>query len=530
MPTLQDFNYIPSKTGLAFHESDAFVKLVFGPYGSGKTCMIMNDAKYYCLSQAPASDGVRYVRIGVVRGTYPELVSTTRGSILEVFPKQFGTIRQGGSPLRGVYRFPVGDGPYEYLTNGEPWKPGYGTICNVEFVLQALQSADDAEKIKSANWTFAIINEATSVDYEILTAVMGRVGRYPTEDLGGCSYAGVLIDTNQPPQGHWLLNMAAHPEANWQIFHQPPACFKHKDSVTGNITYEVNPNAENLRNLGAKRKPDDFAEWPKAEQDKFLHDKGMEYYQNQISAWELEMRHDKIDSLFCMLDVPMKDGKPVFPTFNLQTHVADKKIEPIDYKAVICGYDTSGIHPAIVFMQEQHGKWVVLDELYGEGLGMQSFLDEALKPLVAERYVTNDIIVSCDPANAKDSYTGLSPSAHLEERGFKVWLSRSNDPKLRLNAVDKMLNMNNGGLLISPHCRLLIGAMQGGYRFKKLRLVGSVEDAYDPKPEKNTYSHIADALQYASLCIMREGDSFTKDIKPMLRKMQKQRNILRRIM
>ena len=101
MQIVPDFNYIPSPTGLAFHESDAFVKLVDGPFGSGKTCMIMNDAKYYCLSQAPASDGVRYVRIGVVRGTYPELSSTTRNSSLEGFPGQFGTLRAAGSPSVG---------------------------------------------------------------------------------------------------------------------------------------------------------------------------------------------------------------------------------------------------------------------------------------------------------------------------------------------------------------------------------------------------------------------------------------------
>ena len=169
MTAIADFNYVPSPTGVKFHESDAFVKLVDGPFGSGKTCMIMNDAKYYCLSQAPASDGVRYTRIGVVRGTYPELTSTTRNSILEVFPEKFGTVRSAGSPILGHYRFPVGDGPYDYLAEGRPWHEGDGTIADVEFALQALQTAQDAEKIKSANWTFAIINEATSVDYEVFT-------------------------------------------------------------------------------------------------------------------------------------------------------------------------------------------------------------------------------------------------------------------------------------------------------------------------------------------------------------------------
>lgn len=526
---VQDFNYIPTKTGLAFHESDAFVKLVFGPYGSGKTCMIMNDAKFYALSQAPSPDGIRRTRIGVVRGTYPELASTTRGSIMEVFPAQYGTIRQGGAPIHGLYRFPVGDGPYDYIRLGQPWQPGMGTICQVEFVLQALQVADDAEKIKSANWTFAIINEATSVDYEILTAVMGRVGRYPTENMGGCSYAGVLIDSNQPPQGHFLLNMKANPEDNWDIFEQPPAAFKIEDDL-GNVSYEVNHDAENLYNLGAKRKPDDFNEWTEEAQLKFLHDKGMDYYRNQIAAWKLEGRTDKIDSLFCMLDVPMRDGKPVWPMFKYDVHVAKSVIEPVSHSTVIIGYDTSGIHPAAVLFQMIQGHWAIVDEIYGEDMGLEAFVEQALMPLLLSKYIKCNYIVSCDPANAKDAFTGLAPSTHLEQKGLQVFMPKTNDPKTRIRAVDQMLNRSVGGLIVSPHCHLTIKAFQGGYRYKRLRLMGSVSAAYDAKPEKNNHSHIADAIQYGTLYIVREENHIERKATYIVKQLSHRRRILRKVM
>lgn len=526
---IQDFNYIPSPTGLRFHDSDAFVKLIFGPYGSGKTCMIMNDAKFYCLSQAPAPDGVRYTRIGVVRGTYPELASTTRESILEVFPPQFGTIRQGGAPLKGVYRFPVGDGPYDWVQNRRPWQPGDGTFAQVEFILQAVQTADDVEKIKSMNWSFAIINEATSVDYEVVTGVMGRVGRYPSADMGGCTYAGVLIDTNQPPQGHYLLNMKAHPEPNWAIFEQPPAAFKKEDDL-GNIVYEVNPNAENLRNLGAKHKPEDFSEWPVERQESFLREKGMDYYRNQIAAWQLEGRTDKIDSLFCMLDVPTRDGKPVWPMFKYDMHVAKDPIDPIPYSPVIIGYDTSGIHPGAVLIQMIQGKWAILDELYGEGLGLEAFVEQALMPLLLTKYPKCNYIVSCDPANAKDAYTGMAPSTHLEERGFEVYMPKTNDPKTRIRVVDALLNKTAGGLIISPVCNLTIRAFQGGYRYKRLRVSGSVGAAYDAKPEKNEYSHIADAVQYAAMYIAMEDGFGERKATHVIKQLAQRRKILRRVM
>ena len=525
---LADFNYLPSKTGLAYHDSDAKIKLVVGPFGSGKTCMIMNDAKYYCLSQAPAPDGVRYVRIGVVRGSYPELKSTTRNSILEVFPEQFGTVLSGGAPILGHYHFPVGDGPYDYMAEGRPWQEGDGTFVDVEFALQALATKDDVDKIKSANWTFAIINEATSVDFDVLAAVMGRVGRYPTENKGGCTYSGILIDTNQPPQNHFLNRMIKHPQPGWDIFHQPPAAIKNVDAV-GNVTYAINPNAENLRNLGAKKKPDDFNTWTEEEKEAFLVQKGMEYYEEQIKLWKDDGRDDIVDSWFCMLDVPLRDGKPVFDLFNIDVHVSKSPVDPIPYKPVVIGYDTSGIHPACVFVQEQHERWVVIDELYGDGMGMESFLAQALIKLVTERYSTNQLVVSCDPANARDSYTGLSPSQHLQNHGFEVFMPKTNDPKTRINAVDGLLNKRAGGLLVSSHCTVLISAMQGGYRYKRLRLSGSIEDAYDPTPEKNSYSHIADALEYACLCIVR--DNFTmNDVRPVMHRLSKRRAVLRRIM
>lgn len=529
MQVINDFNYVPSPTGIRFHDSDAFVKLIFGPYGSGKTCMIMNDAKFYCLAQTPAADGVRYTRIGVIRGTYPELVSTTRESILEVFPSAFGTIRMGGAPLRGVYRFPVGDGPYDWLIQRAPWQPGFGTLVQVEFILVALQTADDAEKIKSANWSFAIINEATSVDYEVLTAVMGRVGRYPSQDMGGCSYAGLLIDTNQPPQGHYLLHMKEHPEANWDIFEQPPAALKHEDDL-GNIVYEVNEKAENLRNLGAKARPDDFNDWPVEQQEAFLREKGMDYYRNQIAAWQLEGRTDKIDSLFCMMDVPMKDGKPVWPGFKYDIHVAKKDVEPVPFADTIIGYDTSGIHPGAVFIQNNQGRWAIIDELYGDGMGLETFVEQALIPLTLHRYSTCRIVVACDPANAKDAYTGVAPSVHLENKGFEVYMPKTNDPKTRIRVVDQLLNRNTGGLIVSPHCLMTIKAFQGGYRYKRLRVAGSVAAVYDARPEKNDSSHIADALQYAAMYIAREEGFGERKATQLISTLSKRRSILKRIM
>lgn len=526
------FNYIPSPTGVSFHDSDERVKMVTGPYGSGKTCMVMNDALFYALSQAPAPDGVRYTRIGVIRGTYPELQTTTRKAILEVFPRQFGTILEGGQPLRGAYRFPVGDGPYDYLTEGRPWHEGDGTIACVEFILQALDGAGASDKIRSANWSFAIINEATTVEFDVVAAVLGRIGRYPSEDMGGCSYAGLLMDFNQPAPGHWLIDLMEHPEqlsVPTRLWRQPPAASRVEDE-NGHAHYEVNPDAENLRNLGAARKPDDFNSWTLEAQNKFLVEKGMAYYADQINLWLSKGRTDVVDSLFCMKSVPVREGKPVFDTFKVEDHVLKTDLVPVLGHPVIIGCDTSGIHPACVLVQHQGEQWVVLDEIYGEGEGLGSFLEQSLLPLINSRYMRCPVVVSCDPANAKDSYYGLSPTEHFQSHGLTAVTPDTNDPRTRIRAVESMLNKRVGGLVINPGCALLTTAMNGGYHFRKLRLYGTVEDAYDPKPEKNRYSHVADALQYACLYIVREDVEITRESAHLVEALSRRRSTMRNIL
>lgn len=508
-----NFLYRMSKTGKAFHSVDSKVKGVRGPYGSGKTVMLLEDSKYYCMTQRPNKNGVRHSRVGVFRNTYPKLTSTIRNTILHVYPSEYGTVREGGAPIKGLYEWPQND----------------GTLVRVEFVLMALQTVEEAEEnLKSMDLSFAIMNEATDMAYGVFAAVLGRVGRFPSEDEGGCSWAGVLMDTNQPPQGHWYLNLEAHPEHNYSFFVQPAAAFK-KENESGPPTYTVNDEAENLRNLGGKSKPDDFDEWELIQQEAYLIEKGKEYYADQITAWMKDGRTDKIDSLFCMLDVPMKDGKPVFPEFKYELHVAHANIEPLPYTTVVIGYDTSGVHPAAVFYQENGGKWAQVDELYGEGMGLEAFLDQLIIPLLRNRYTTCPVVVSCDPANARDSYTGLAPSTHLKNAGLEVFMPKTNDPKTRQRAVSSMLNKNIGGIIISPHCTFTIQAMQGGYRFKKTKVLGAITAAYSPTPDKNEFSHIADAVQYMAMFVNQGELTNSQETDMTVRRLSQRRRTLGRI-
>jgi hypothetical protein len=174
---------------------------------------------------------------------------------------------------------------------------------------------------------------------------------------------------------------------------------------------------------------------------------------------------------------------------------------------LLVGLDTSGIHPAAVLAQLQLRRWCVIDELFGDQEGLEVFMNAGLIPLVRGRYAAApEVIVICDPANARDSYTGLAPTTHLQRAGFAVAPRTTNRPETRIAAVAALLNLDIGGLLISPHCENLIEAMRGGdgpkgYHYRKHRLQGSVELAYSDVPEKNEASHYADALEYLALHI-----------------------------
>ena len=219
---------------------------------------------------------------------------------------------------------------------------------------------------------------------------------------------GVIMDFNMPESGSWLYEYMNNPEDNWKLFRQPPAAFKISDE--NGTRYEMNPNAENLRNLGSKE-PGDPEDFP-------AESRGMRYYDNQIRSWLKQGRTDVVDNLYCMLDVPIIDGKPVYPDFRTGKHVADVEIQPLAFHNVIIGMDQSGIHPAAVILQNQNGKWCVLDELYADGEGLENFLYGMLVPLLRTKYSTNEVVAAIDPSNTRDSWQAITPKRRLEELGI----------------------------------------------------------------------------------------------------------------
>ena len=84
---MNEIIYNASPTLSRFHLSDAFVRGIRGPVGSGKSTGRCWEIFRRAREQKPAPDGKRYTRFVVVRNTYRELTDTTLKTWLDWFPE-----------------------------------------------------------------------------------------------------------------------------------------------------------------------------------------------------------------------------------------------------------------------------------------------------------------------------------------------------------------------------------------------------------------------------------------------------------
>lgn len=433
----------PGPVAAAFHASNAFVRCIKGPVGSGKTSSCCVELFTRAKEQEPYS-GVRRTRWAVIRATYPQLQSTTVRTFLDWFPADvFGTPTQT-SPITHVIRFDLGD----------------GTTLEAEFLFIALDGADAEAKLKSLEVTGAFINEASETRRGVFDLLTSRVGRFPAKRDGGCTWSGIIMDTNPPDRDHWLYRLFEEdkPEG-FEIFHQPAG-----DS----------PQAENVENL-----PDGYYERLKA---------------GKKDEWVKVFVRGEYGYSF--------DGKPVFSEYIDSTHC--KSLQADDAFPLVLGMDF-GLTPAAVIAQHVNGQWRILDELIGESVGAIAF-GEALKAKLARDFPGIHIgTIWGDPAGTARSQTDERTIYDvLGSIGVHATPAPSNDVVLRREAVANQLRSLNmlgePSLLIDPKAKVLRKGLAGGYCYRRVQVAG--DERFRDMPDKDMHSHVADALQY---CLIGGG-------------------------
>jgi hypothetical protein len=169
---------------------------------------------------------------------------------------------------------------------------------------------------------------------------------------------------------------------------------------------------------------------------------------------------------------------------------------------LIIGLDF-GLTPACTFNQvDAFGRFLTYDEETAEGMGILRFIREKLKPKLVARFPGYPIIIIGDPAGAQRSQTDEKSAFDIvKQEGLRIVPARTNSLQARIGAVDKLLTRMIDGKparLVDPRCKVLLAAYRGKYRYK-IKTNGEIE----PQPEKNMWSHPADADQYA--CLHADG-------------------------
>jgi hypothetical protein len=453
---VESVNYVPpGKVAAQFHASNAFVRGLMGPVGSGKSSSCCVEIVARALKQKPYL-GVRRSRWAIIRNTYPELKSTTIKTWETWFPSNIAQIRWDTPITATMNVVDIGD----------------GTRLELEVLFLALDKASETGKLRSLELTGAWINEASEIPKEIFDMVTQRVGRFPPKTKGGPSWNGVILDTNPPDDDSWYYKFAEEerPEG-WEFFKQAGGLYKEGDA------YVPNPDAENVDNLP----------------------NGYQYYLNQLGG-----KQDDWINIFLLGNYgTTADGKPVYPEFRDKIHTSEKPLEPIRGLPIILGWDF-GLTPACVIMQmTARGQVIVLREYVAEDMGIRQFANEVIKPALINEFAGFSRFSVGDPAgNIRAQTDERTCYQELLECGIPSEPASTNDFVPRRESVAFFLTkMADGmpGFVLDPSCKQLRRGFNGRYRYERLKTSGPAR--FRDRPIKDEMSHIHDALQYACLRI-----------------------------
>ena len=462
--------YIAHPTLVKFHADPSFVRGVMGPFGSGKSSGMCEEVLRLALLQMIGPDGVRKVRVGVVRNTYGELASTTIKTWTDWFPEAiFGPVKYD-LPHSHTIRMMVD-----------------GVKIRIEALFFALDKPKDVKKLKSLELTFAWINEASEVLEEAFDMICGRVDRYPKvrkdehgNILDAATRACVFMDYNPPNPDHWIYRLAEETTpSNHSYYRQPPAVVL---DPLGDILsehgerYRVNPEAENL-------------EWVSKD--------GTAYYTNFLQG--------KDESFIKVLGMGeygyLKEGRAVYTHYDDSIHFTRTPLIVYENIPLTLMMDFGLKCACLVTQVTPKGNLRILAELYTED-GLDDMID-MLKAKMNNDFPGMRMTGWGDPAGStKEGHDARTAYEELYTAGFRLRPAPlpSNAFLPRKNAVDKVLKRRDG-LIIGPECRMLRAGFLGQYRLARAATLDRGRVLYKESPIKNSYSHPHDALQYGCLGI-----------------------------
>lgn len=437
---VHDLVYECGPVAQKFHKDIASrVKLLIGPFGTGKTSSGSFDIIDLQSRRVVAIDGVKRSRFAVVRNTYPELKDTTIKTYFDWFPEHvFG----------------------EYNKTEKRYMIKYENR-EIELLFRALDNPDDVKSLLSLELTGAHVDESREIHEDIIKVLLGRVGRYPSKkDTNGKNPftfpPQVILTSNYPSTEHWMYRDFV------------------KATVDGYAIYEQK-QSENKHNL----------------RDNYYEDLERDYAN----------RPDLLRTLVRGTWGVTVKGKQVYPEFNRDIHVAKKSLKPSGQTHIIRGWDNTGLSPAISLSYiNDLGQWCIFKEFPFEDVGIMDATEAVIVWININLDKECTIKDYGDPAGKNRDANKKTPAMYIQEKAKDYGKTIVIDDgiqtfKIRRETVAGRLTKIINGLpavQIDPECTRLIDGFEGGYAYSEIGNSG----VYQDMPKKNEYSHIHDSIQY----------------------------------
>lgn len=453
--------------------SEKPVVITQGPIESGKSVGCMARLYKQMITMPRCIDGIRRSRTLIARNTYPQLKESTAPTVRSWFPEKLYGPFSGSEPFSLHLKF---------------------LDVEAEWVFMALPEYNErvVANLRSTEWTNAWFNEMQFASRELIVEVISRTGRYPKKDLCPAydrkrRFTG---DLNAPHvHDHWILYMrgdtplppdmddddkiALRKPENWEFFVQPPAVREVVTPTGKLIRYEQHPRAENVSNMGEGG-----------------------YLALTEGKTRSEIRRDLGNKV-----VPIQKGKPRYPKFDRDWHVAKQPIEPVKDAPIYIGGDF-GLACAFVFEQKIGQRWFTLDELVGDNESAEEMAPQVLD-LLSRRFPfwrQTGLHAWGDPQGSwgNASTKTQTPFRIFQKYGIIFYKPAEKDnPRLRLETGRRMLNDvvdRQPKCLIDPRCTRLIASLDGGATQKEVRVNGGLQ--IREEINKDEFSHICEAWEY----------------------------------
>ncbi len=432
-----EINFESDETLWPFWRSKKFYQFTIGPLGSTKTTNYIMKMLAVAAAQRKGADGLRRTRFVISRRTLQQIKTTVLNDI------QYW--------LGPIVNYKVSDSVVQ-IRQGD---------IHSDWYLIPLDDEKDQDRLLSMQLTLVYFNEFRELPQDLVAAAAGRVGRYPSVGMGGCTYDGVWGDSNPPSvDSDWYKFLVLEPPDNLEFIHQP-------GGMTEQATW--------LKHL----KPDYYSN----------------LMQGRSGPWvDIHVHSQWGESL---------QGQPVYKnTFSSKFHIAEAPLRPVHGYPLLIGCDFARWPAAVICQVDHRGRLMVFKELERQNCGVEKFVSEDLLPLLYSREFAGFSSYLCgDPSGVRRSEIGEeSVFAMLKRLGLVAYPASTNFIDPRLRAVEKwLLQQREGGpaFVVDPDgCPKLIRGFVAEYRFK-IRSNGVMED----KPDKSNrpFPDLHDALQYACL-------------------------------